>query len=436
MLKTSPQLVRQSITSKKSNKESGMTREKIVITGLGAIAPNGNNVKDYWDNIVAGVSGIGPISYFDTSNHRVSIAGELSDFQPETVLDPKEIRKLDPFSVYAIVATDEAIQMAGIDTESLNLDRIGVSIGTGVGGIQTMEDQQSALENRGPRRVSPQFVPKMIANIAGGHLSIRWGFRGPNQTITSACASATDAIGIAMRIIMVGDADIMITGGTEASVTPLTIAGFGNMRALSTSCDKPEKASRPFDLNRDGFVLGEGAGILVLETEKHAKNRGATILAELAGYGSTDDAFHITQPSVGGEGAKAAMKRAIQDACLEPGNIDYINAHGTSTPFNDRNESIAIESLFGEHAQKLKVSSTKSMTGHLLGAAGGIEAIVSVMAIQDQLIPPTINYETPDPDCKLDYVPNQAQEHNLNGVLSNTFGFGGHNAVICIRKYE
>jgi 3-oxoacyl-[acyl-carrier-protein] synthase II len=276
----------------------------------------------------------------------------------------------------------------------------------------------------------------MIANIAGGHLSIRWGFRGPNQTITSACASATDAIGIAMRIIMAGDADIMITGGTEASVTPLTIAGFGNMRALSTSCDEPEKASRPFDLNRDGFVLGEGAGILVLETEKHAKNRGATILAELAGYGSTDDAFHITQPSVGGEGAKAAMKRAIQDACLEPGNIDYINAHGTSTPFNDRNESIAIESLFGEHAQKLKVSSTKSMTGHLLGAAGGIEAIVSVMAIQDQLIPPTINYETPDPDCKLDYVPNQAQEHNLNGVLSNTFGFGGHNAVICIRKYE
>ena len=412
-----------------------MSREKIVITGLGVLAPNGNNVNDFWAACTAGKSGIAPITYFDSSNHRVSIAGELTDFQPETILDPKEIRKLDPFSVYAIVATNEAVEMANIDLESINLDRVGVTIGTGVGGIQTLEEQHSALENKGARRVSPQFVPKMIANIAGGHLSIRWGFRGQNQTVTSACASATDAIGMAMRLIMVGDADMMICGGTEASVTPLTIAGFANMRALSQSCNEPTKASRPFEKNRDGFVLGEGAGMLVIETESHAKNRGATILAELAGYGSTDDAFHVTQPAVGGVGALKAMERAIKDAGLETTDIDYINAHGTSTLFNDRNESAAISTLFGDHCAKLKVSSTKSMTGHLLGAAGGIEAVASVKAIQDQLLPPTINYDTPDPDCTLDYVPNTAQHHKVNAILSNTFGFGGHNAVICIRKY-
>jgi len=412
-----------------------MSREKIVITGLGVLAPNGNNVNDFWAACTAGKSGIAPITYFDSSNHRVSIAGELTDFQPETILDPKEIRKLDPFSVYAIVATNEAVEMANIDLESINLDRVGVTIGTGVGGIQTLEEQHSALENKGARRVSPQFVPKMIANIAGGHLSIRWGFRGPNQTVTSACASATDAIGMAMRLIMVGDADMMICGGTEASVTPLTIAGFANMRALSQSCNEPTKASRPFEKNRDGFVLGEGAGMLVIETESHAKNRGATILAELAGYGSTDDAFHVTQPAVGGVGALKAMERAIKDAGLETTDIDYINAHGTSTLFNDRNESAAISTLFRDHCAKLKVSSTKSMTGHLLGAAGGIEAVASVKAIQDQLLPPTINYDTPDPDCTLDYVPNTAQHHKVNAILSNTFGFGGHNAVICIRKY-
>ncbi|MBT7823490.1 MAG: beta-ketoacyl-ACP synthase II [Candidatus Marinimicrobia bacterium] len=412
-----------------------MSREKIVITGLGVLAPNGNNVNDFWAACTAGKSGIAPITYFDSSNHRVSIAGELTDFQPETILDSKEIRKLDPFSVYAIVATNEAVEMANIDLESINLDRVGVTIGTGVGGIQTLEEQHSALENKGARRVSPQFVPKMIANIAGGHLSIRWGFRGPNQTVTSACASATDAIGMAMRLIMVGDADMMICGGTEASVTPLTIAGFANMRALSQSCNEPTKASRPFEKNRDGFVLGEGAGMLVIETESHAKNRGATILAELAGYGSTDDAFHVTQPAVGGVGALKAMERAIKDAGLETTDIDYINAHGTSTLFNDRNESAAISTLFGDHCAKLKVSSTKSMTGHLLGAAGGIEAVASVKAIQDQLLPPTINYDTPDPDCTLDYVPNTAQHHKVNAILSNTFGFGGHNAVICIRKY-
>lgn len=412
-----------------------MTREKIVITGLGAVAPNGNSVDEFWTSLTAGISGIGPITCFDPSGHRVKIAGELSGFEPESVLDPKEIRKLDPFSVYALVATDEAVTMADVNPEKLNLDRVGVTIGTGVGGIQTLEDQHSTIENRGARRVSPQFVPKMIANIAGGHLSIRWGFQGPNQTVTSACASATDAIGLAMRLIIAGDADMMITGGTEASITPLTIAGFANMRALSQSNDEPERASRPFDNDRDGFVLGEGAGMLVIETEGHAKNRGATILAELAGYGSTDDAFHITQPPAGGTGALKAMERAVQDAELGLNEIDYINAHGTSTPFNDKNESSAIAKLFKNHSSQLKVSSTKSMTGHLLGAAGGIEAVASVKTILEQTLPPTINYETPDPDCTLDYVPNTAQTHTVNAVLSNTFGFGGHNAVICIRKY-
>ena len=413
-----------------------MPREKIVITGIGAVAPNGNNVDEYWSNLTLGVSGIGPITYFDSSNHRVKIAGELNNFSPESILDPKEIRKLDPFSVYALVATHEAISMSGLDSESCNPDRIGVTIGTGVGGIQTLEEQKRVIDQKGARRVSPQFVPKMIANIAGGHLSMHWNLKGPNQTITSACASATDAIGMAMRLIISGDADAMITGGTEASVTALTIAGFANMRALSQNNDNPERASRPFDKDRDGFVLGEGSGMLVIETESHAKKRGATILAELAGYGSTDDAFHITQPSEGGIGALKAMQKAINDANLNLDDIDYINAHGTSTPFNDKNESAAISQLFQDHSNRIKVSSTKSMTGHLLGAAGGIEAVASVKTIMEQTLPPTINYDTPDPECMLDYVPNIAQECKVNALLSNTFGFGGHNAVICIRKYS
>ena len=413
-----------------------MPREKIVITGIGAIAPNGNNVNQFWGNLASGISGIKPITYFDSSNHKVKIAGQLKGFRPKDILDPKEVRKLDDFSIYAIAATSEAFRMSGIDSEKINLDRAGVIIGTGVGGIQTLEQQHNIIENRGPRRVSPQFVPRMIANIAGGHLSMRYGFRGPNQTVTSACASATDAIGIAMRLITCGDADIMITGGTEASITPLTIAGFANMRALSQNNSNPEEASRPFDNDRDGFVLGEGAGILIIESEHHALKRGAEILAELAGYGSTDDAFHITQPSPGGIGALKAMERAIHNAGININQIDYINAHGTSTPFNDKNESSAISQLFKNHIRKLKISSTKSMTGHLLGAAGGIEAVASVKTILEQTIPPTINYMTPDPDCTLDYVPNIAQSHNINAILSNTFGFGGHNAVICIRKYN
>ena len=413
-----------------------MIRDKIVITGLGTVAPNGNNTDQFWESLISSKSGIGPITYFDASNHRVSIAGQLSNFTPDKFINPKEIRKLDPFSIYALVAAEEAIKMSGLDFNKINLDLAGVTIGTGVGGIQTLEQQHSIIKDRSARRVSPQFVPKMISNIAGGHLSIKWGLKGPNQTVTSACASANDAIGLAMRLILAGDADIMITGGTEASVTPLTIAGFANMRALSQSCEFPEKASRPFDKNRDGFVLGEGAGILIIERESHALNRGANILAELAGYGSTDDAYHITQPSEGGLGGLKAMKRALSDASLNTDEIDYINAHGTSTPFNDKNESHAIRKLFLNNIDTLKISSTKSMTGHLLGATGAIEAIASVKAINNCILPPTINYDTPDPDCNLDFVPNHAQDFKINAVLSNNFGFGGHNSVLCLKKYD
>ena len=413
-----------------------MDRKKIVITGIGALAPNGNNVNQFWTNLSSGVSGIRPITYFDSSNHKVKIAGQLNEFKSDRILDSKEVRKLDDFSIYAIAASLEAVHMSGLDLEKINLDRAGVTIGTGVGGIKTLEEQHNVIENRGARRVSPQFVPRMIANIAGGHLSMRFGFQGPNQTVTSACASATDAIGIAMRLIISGDADVMIAGGTEASITPLTIAGFANMKALSQNNSNPQEASRPFDNDRDGFVLGEGSGILILESESHALKRGAEILAELAGYGSTDDAFHITQPSPGGIGALKAMERAIEDAGLNLNQIDYINAHGTSTPYNDKNESSAISQLFKNHVKDLKISSTKSMTGHLLGAAGGIEAVASVKTILEQIMPPTINYKTPDPDCDLDYVPNIAQEHKVEALLSNTFGFGGHNAVICIRRYN
>ena len=412
-----------------------MNQDKIVITGVGVLAPNGNNVNEFWSNLTEGISGIAPITYFNTDNHRVKIAGELKNVSADPVIDSKEIRKLDPFSIYAILATHEAMEMSGLNYQSFDFDRAGVVIGTGVGGIQTLEEQHSTIENRGARRVSPQFVPKMISNIAGGHLSLKWNLRGPNQTVTSACASATDAIGIAMRLISSGDADIMITGGTEASITPLTIAGFANMKALSQSNSNPQKASRPFDLNRDGFVLSEGSGMLVLESETHAKNRGAEILAELAGYGASDDAFHITQPSPGGMGAYKAMEKAITNAKLNTNQIDYINAHGTSTPFNDKNESQAIQNLFKDHSKNMKVSSTKSMTGHLLGAAGGIEAVSLVKSINSQIIPPTINYDTPDPDCTLNYVPNHSQNFKFECALSNTFGFGGHNAVICIKKY-
>jgi len=409
---------------------------RVVVTGMGALAPNGNNVSEYWDALTAGQSGIDHITYFDTTDFPVKIAGEVSNFDPEQYFDRKEVRKLDPFSVYALVASNEAIQMSGLDAGGFDPQRAGVMLGCGIGGITTLLAEHVVLQNRGARRISPFFVTKLIANIAGGQIAIKWDLQGPNQTVTSACASATDAIGLALRLIQSGSADIMVAGGTEASICDLPLAGFSTIRALCNAADPPQSASRPFDKDRRGFVMGEGAGILVLETEDHAVSRGATILGELAGYGSTNDAFHVTQPAQGGAGAVKAMQLAMEDAGAEPEEVDYINAHGTSTPYNDKNETAAIKTVFGDHARKLKISSTKSMTGHLLGASGGIEAIASLKAIEKQTIPPTINYTTPDPDCDLDYVPNIAQETQVNSVLSNTFGFGGHNAVVFMRKWQ
>ena len=409
---------------------------RVVVTGMGAVAPNGNSVSEYWDALTAGQSGIDHITYFDTTDFPVKIAGELSNFDPEQYFERKEVRKLDPFSVYALVASNEAIQMSGLDAGGFDPQRAGVMLGCGIGGITTLLAEHVVLQNRGARRISPFFVTKLISNIAGGQIAIKWDLRGPNQTVTSACASATDAIGLALRLIQSGSADIMVAGGTEASICDLPLAGFSTIRALCNAADPPQSASRPFDKDRGGFVMGEGAGILVLETEKHAQSRGATIIGELAGYGSTNDAFHVTQPAEGGAGAVKAMQLAIEDAGAEPEEVDYINAHGTSTPYNDKNETAAIKTVFGDHARKLKISSTKSMTGHLLGASGGIEAIAALKAIEKQTIPPTINYTTPDPDCDLDYVPNTAEETQVNSVLSNTFGFGGHNAVVFMRKWQ
>ena len=409
---------------------------RVVVTGMGAIAPNGNTVPSYWDSLISGRSGIDYITYFDTSDFPVKIAGEISNFDPEDHFERKEVRKLDPFSIYALVACNEAIQMAGLDSDNFDHERAGVMVGCGIGGINTLLHEHNVLNNSGARRISPFFVTKLIVNIAGGQIAIKWNLKGPNQTIVSACASATDAIGMALRIIQSGMADIMIAGGTEASICDLPLAGFSKIRALCNEANPPQSASRPFDKDRSGFVMGEGSGMLVLETEEHAISRGATILGELAGYGATNDAYHVTQPAEGGAGAVLAMQLAIEDAKAKPEDVNYINAHGTSTPFNDKNETSAIKTVFGNHASTLKISSSKSMTGHLLGASGGVEAIAGLKVIEQQIIPPTINYNTPDPECDLDYVPNKAQKAKIDFVLSNTFGFGGHNAVIAMRKWR
>ena len=409
---------------------------RVVVTGMGAVAPNGNTVPSYWDSLISGRSGIDYITYFDTSDFPVKIAGEISNFDPEDHFERKEVRKLDPFSIYALVACNEAIQMAGLDSDNFDHERAGVMVGCGIGGINTLLHEHNVLNNSGSRRISPFFVTKLIVNIAGGQIAIKWNLKGPNQTIVSACASATDAIGMALRIIQSGMADIMIAGGTEASICDLPLAGFSKIRALCNEANPPQSASRRFDKDRSGFVMGEGSGMLVLETEEHAISRGATILGELAGYGTTNDAYHVTQPAEGGAGAVLAMQLAIEDAKAKPEDINYINAHGTSTPFNDKNETSAIKTVFGNHASTLKISSSKSMTGHLLGASGGIEAIAGLKVIEQQIIPPTINYNTPDPECDLDYVPNKAQKAKIDFVLSNTFGFGGHNAVIAMRKWR
>ena len=412
-----------------------MSKRRVVVTGLGVLAPNGNSVGDYWNSISNGKSGIKEISSFDASSLSVRIAGELDGFDPNEHFDRKELKKLDLFTIYHIVSSREAIEQSGFKKHNIDHDRIGVIIGSGIGGIQTLEQQAKIYNERGQRRVSPFFVPRMIANIAAGNLAIEFGLKGPNHTVISACASGTDAIGCAARTIQYGDADVMVTGGTEASITGLTISGFANIRALSTQNDNPSKASKPFDKDRDGFVLSEGSATIVLEELEHAKKRGAKIIAEFAGYGSTDDAYHVTQPSEGGIGAIKAMSNALKDSNLNTSDINYINAHGTSTPFNDKTESSAIKNLFSEHANNLKISSTKSMIGHSLGASGALEAIASILAIQNNEIPPTINYKTPDPECDLDYVPNVSVKQNVDAVMSNSFGFGGHNGVIILKKW-
>jgi len=411
-------------------------RNRVVITGLGAVTPIGNDVSTFWKNMISGVSGIDYVTAFDTSEYTTRIAGEVKNFNPEDYMDRKEAKRVDRFIQFAIAATKQALAQADLDISKMDATRTGVYIGSGIGGLATLEENHKILLEKGPRRVSPFMVPMMIANMASGLVSIEIGAKGPNSSVVSACATGTHAIGDAAEIIRRGRADVMIAGGSEATIRPLAFAGFGNMKALSTRNDEPQKASRPFDLNRDGFVMGEGAGILVLESLEHAKKRGATILAEVAGYGMSGDAYHLTAPAPEGEGAARAMKEALLDAALDPTEVDYINAHGTSTDYNDKFETLAIKSVFGDYAYKVAISSTKSMTGHLLGAAGGVEAIACVLAIREGIIPPTINYETPDPDCDLDYVPNEARKANVRVALSNSLGFGGHNATIILKAYE
>ena len=411
-----------------------MTR-RVVVTGMGAVSPFGLGVRHLWDSILAGKSGISTISKFDTTNFSVKIGGEVKGLDLENFFNRKELSRLDDFAIYAIVAAEEALINADLQEGTPNMDRFGVILGSGVGGLTTMEKQNRKMVNRGPRAVSPFFIPMFIPDIAPGHISIRWGMKGPNYSVVSACASATNAIGDAYRLIQSNDADIILTGGSEAAITPIAYAGFSNMRALSINNENPEKASKPFDKNRDGFVMGEGAGILILEEAEHAIARNAKIYGEVSGYGATGDAYHITAPSPGGEGAVRAMKRAINNSKIMEKDVDYINAHGTSTPFNDKNETNAIRKVFGLHAQNISISSTKSMTGHLLGASGGIEAIICTLSIMENKIPPTINYETPDPECNLNYTPNITAERKVDVAMSNSFGFGGHNAVIILKKW-
>lgn len=410
-------------------------KKRVVITGIGAITPLGNSVNTFWENIKKGTCGITEISRFDTENFDVRIAAEVKDFDPQNYMDKKEARRMDRYTQFSMAAAHMAIKHAELDLNKVNPERMGVILGSGIGGIETLEKQADVLNTKGSRRVSPFFIPMMIANMAAGQISISLGAKGVNTTIVTACASATNAIGEAFRTIKGGYADVIITGGSESPITPLALAGFCSMKALSTRNDDPQSACRPFDLNRDGFVMGEGAGILVLESYDHAIKRGANILAEIVGYGSTADAYHITAPAPEGEGGARAMKEALIDSGLAANEVDYINAHGTSTPYNDKYETAAIKSVFKCHASKLAISSTKSMTGHLLGAAGGIEAIVLLKAIEEQFLPPTINYETPDPECDLDYVPNKGRSGKVEIAMSNSFGFGGQNACIILRKH-
>jgi len=409
---------------------------RVVITGMGLVIPIGIGVETAWKNVCEGKSGIGLLTRFDTNGFETKIAGEVKHFNPELYIDKKEIKKMDLFIHYAIAAAKEALEDAQLAITPENSEQIGVIVGTGLGGLPSIERYHKILLEKGPGRISPFFIPMLIANLASGQIAIQFGPKGPNTCVVTACATGAHCIGDAFRAIVYGDAEAMIAGGTEANITPLTIGGFNSMKALSTRNDEPEKACRPFEKNRDGFVVAEGAGILILEELQFALKRNAKIYGELIGYGYTSDAYHITAPSPDGDGAVRCMRMAIKDARLKPEDVEYINAHGTSTPLNDLTETIAIKKVFGDRAKKIPISATKSMTGHLLGAAGSTEAIFTILAIQDGIIPPTINYEEPDPQCDLDYVPNAARRQPLNIAMSNAFGFGGTNATLVFKKFE
>lgn len=412
-----------------------MEKRRVVVTGVGAVTPLGNDVETTWKGIIEGRSGIGPLTRVNAEEYPAKVAAQINDFNPESFMDRKDARKMDRFTQYAVASALMAVEDAKLTITDENANRIGVWIGSGIGGMETFEEQYEIFQKRGYRRVSPFFVPMLIPDMATGQVSITLGAKGFNSCTVTACATGTNSIGDAFKVIQRGDADAMITGGAEAPITKMSVAGFCANTALSTNPD-PKTASRPFDKNRDGFVIGEGAGIIVLEELEHALARGAKIYAEIVGYGATGDAYHITAPAPGGEGGARAMKMAINDAGLNIEEIDYINAHGTSTEYNDKFETLAVKEVFGVHAYKLAISSTKSMTGHLLGAAGGIEAIFTVLAMKDSILPPTINYETADPECDLDYVPNTARQKEIKAAMSNSLGFGGHNATIVFKKYE
>ncbi|WP_283152354.1 beta-ketoacyl-ACP synthase II [Guptibacillus hwajinpoensis] len=409
-------------------------KKRVVITGLGTVSPLGNSVDETWTNIVNGVSGINPLTRLDKDQFAAKVSGEALEFDPENFMDRKDVRKMDRFTQFAVAASQMAVEDAGLKITDENSERVGVWIGSGIGGMETYESQFRTFMDKGARRVSPFFVPMMIPDMASGQVSIMLGAKGINSCTVTACASGTNSIGDSFKVIQRGDADVMITGGSEAPITSMSVAGFGSMKALSTNPD-PASASRPFDANRDGFVIGEGAGILVIESLESAEKRGAKIYGEIVGYGSTGDAYHVTQPAPEGEGGARAMQQAIDDAGLTPADIGYINAHGTSTDYNDRYETAGIKSVFGEHAYKLAVSSTKSMTGHLLGAAGAVEGIFCAKVLEEGILPPTINYETADPNCDLDYVPNKARKAEVNAVMNNSLGFGGHNATLVFKKF-
>jgi len=413
-----------------------LSKRRVVVTGIGMVSPLGIGNDETWQGILAGRSGVGMITRFDTSAYPSKIAAEVKDFNPANWIEKKEIKKSDTFIHYAIAAAQICVDDAGLKPDPAEAERFGVIIGAGIGGLPLIEETHKVVLERGPSRISPFFIPGLIANLAAGHVSIRFGAKGPNSATCTACATGAHAIGDAMKVIQREEADIMIAGGTESVISPLAVGGFAAMRALSTRNDEPERASRPWDKDRDGFVMGEGAGIVLLEEREHALARDARIYCELTGYGMSGDAYHISAPCADGEGSARVMRNALRDAGLKPEDIDYINAHGTSTPAGDLAETIAVKSMFGEHAYKLAMSSTKSMTGHLLGAAGGLEAAICARAVHDGVAPPTINYETPDPECDLDYVPNTAREMNIRHAMSNSFGFGGTNACLVFSRHE